>query len=75
MVTTLKKIGDEHVLVVDPALMEQLGITAETPLRLSLHGRRLLVEPSEAGEMSDEAFDAALNEVMRTHEGLLRRLA
>lgn len=36
MVRTLKKRGNSHTLIIDRALMEQLGITPETPPRLVL---------------------------------------
>jgi len=45
MVKKLQKRGNSHALVIDTALMEQLGISPETPLQVVVSGGSLVVTP------------------------------
>ncbi len=45
MTRKLTVIGDELGLILDKALLEQLGIDKDTPLELETDGRTLTIRP------------------------------
>lgn len=49
LVKTLQKRGNSHALVIDKILMEQLGITPDTPLQITVTGGSLVVRPVNSG--------------------------
>lgn len=48
-VKKLQKRGNSHALVIDKTLMEQLGISPDTPLQLTVTGGSLVVRPVNSG--------------------------
>ena len=49
LVKTLQKRGNSHALVIDKTLMDQLGITPDTPLQITVTGGSLVVRPVNSG--------------------------
>ena len=79
MTQTLQPIGDRLGLVIDPTILVQLGITAETPLELIVtsDGKSLLIRPvggNEAAEHRARVRDASAR-VIETHRATFKKLA
>lgn len=49
MIRTLQKHGNSHALVIEKALMDQLGIGPETAVQLTVTGRTLTITPANVG--------------------------
>lgn len=74
MVKTLQRHGNSQALVIDKALMEALGIDAETPLQITVSGNSLIVTPANVGLGREEV--GRMMEKLRPRYGeMLRRLA
>jgi len=74
MVGHLKTIGDDNVLVLDKGMMEQIGLSANGEVRVSVSEGAILVTP--LAQKADQAkFEACLDRVVKKHSVLLARLA
>lgn len=58
LVRKLQKRGNSHALVIDTTLMEQLGISPDTPLQLTVTGGSLVVSPVFSGAGPQKVTDA-----------------
>lgn len=74
MIKTLAKHGNSHALIIDKTLMEQLGITPETPLQLTVTGDGLNVRAANVG-IGDEEVTRLMEQVRAQYGDALRRLA
>lgn len=74
MIKTLTKHGNSHALLIERGVMEQLGITADTPLQLSVTGDQLVVTPVHVGVGTEQVKDA-MDTVRKTYGDTLKRLA
>jgi antitoxin component of MazEF toxin-antitoxin module len=73
-IKTLTRQGNSSALIVDKPLLDLLDIDAETPLKVSVEGRRLIVEPLSDAERS-ERFEKVLKKTGRRNAELFKRLA
>ncbi len=73
MIQKLRKQGDELVLVLDADLIEQLRITEDTELHLSVHQGNLLVSP--AADDYQQRFERAMAAVNERYAETFKRLA
>lgn len=73
MVKTLTRQGNSSALIIERPLMQLLGIDEETPLKITVEGRRLIVEPADTKDRSK------LKEIVartgRKNSELFKRLA
>jgi len=74
MVTTLSKIGDQHAVILDPALLEEAGITPDTPLDVSMVDGAVVVRPARVG-LDPKRFDEIAEHVADRFDNAFRRLA
>ncbi|MGP1347118.1 MAG: AbrB/MazE/SpoVT family DNA-binding domain-containing protein [Phycisphaerales bacterium] len=74
MIKTLAKHGNSHALIIDKTLMEQLGITPDTPLQVTVTGDGLSVTPANVG-IPREELDRALDQIEDQYGDALRRLS
>jgi antitoxin MazE len=75
MVAKLVRQGESYSLVLDKSLVDRMDIDPSEPLDVTLDGsRRLIISPA-TNPIGDDEFQAALEEVNRTHGKTLRRLA
>lgn len=74
MVKTLQKHGNSQALVVDKALMEAMGIDADTPLQVMVSGNSLIVTPVHVG-VGRERIAREIEELRPRYGGMLKRLA
>ena len=70
----LSRVGNSSALLIDRPILEMLDITEQTPLKLSIEGRRLIVEPLSEQEVR-QRFGKAADKVERRHAKLFKRLA
>ncbi len=74
MVKTLQRVGNSSALVIEKAMMELLDIETDTPLRLTVEGRKLIVEPLSEVERAIH-FKKAMLKTGKKHAALFKRLA
>jgi antitoxin component of MazEF toxin-antitoxin module len=82
MVTKLTKHGDGLALVIDQPVLEQLKISEDTPLEVTMEGNRLVIAPSisattaPAGPSADRKnFEQAMDWAEQHYGGTFKRLA
>lgn len=79
MVKTLQPIGASLGLIIDKPILDLLGITADTPLSISVDkdGKGLTIRPVEADESADHKSRVrkASQRATKTHRATLKRLA
>lgn len=73
MSKTLTPIGNGLGLIIDPQLLETLGIKGDTPLEIVAEGGALVVRPLAAYKKA-RIIDAA-DRMMKVHAETLRKLA
>ncbi len=74
MITTLTVVGDRLALVLDPTLLEQLRIDADTPLEVETDGQALILRPQRA-DARRARLEAAVRKMMDAHDDTLKELA
>ena len=74
MLKTLTKHGNSHALIIDRSIMEQLGITPDTPLQVTLSGDQLIVSRADVG-LGEERVEAMMEGLRTRHGRALKRLA
>lgn len=74
VVKKLTRQGNSAALVIDKPILDLLDINQDTPLKITVNGRQLIIEP-----LSDEEVDARFDKVMKKtgkkNAELFRRLA
>jgi antitoxin component of MazEF toxin-antitoxin module len=73
MIKTLQKVGNSKALILDKALLEQLGIRDDDLVQLVVSGSNLIVSPVIPC-IPDEEFDKVLKRIMTKHDKALRNL-
>jgi len=74
MIKTLTSHGNSAALVIDKAILELLGISMSTPLKITTDGKSLIVSPLP-NVQREEKFRAALSKVNMNHGDTLRKLS
>jgi antitoxin component of MazEF toxin-antitoxin module len=74
MVKKLARLGNSRAIIIDRPLMDLLGIDDETPLKMTVTGRKLTVEPLTKEE-SDTRFREIMHRTGKKNAELFRRLA
>ena len=74
MIKTLTRQGNSSALIVDRALMELLGIDHDTPLKITVEGRRMIVRARRAAAVAQKV-KAAIEKTGRKNAELFKRLA
>jgi len=75
MTKTLVKHGNSYALIIERPIMELLGLTPETPLRMEVHGRMLTVSAQQSGEDEDAEIQTLLDRAKERYAPMLKRLA
>ena len=74
MIKKLTRQGNSSALIIDRTMMDLMGIDQDTDLKLTLEGRKLLVEPVTVKDR-DAKFQAAVKRTFEKNAELYRRLA
>jgi antitoxin component of MazEF toxin-antitoxin module len=74
IVKKLTRLGNSSALVVDRTLMELMDIDADTPLKVTVEGRRMTVEPLDEKERAAR-FEEVMKKTGKTNAELFRRLS
>jgi antitoxin MazE len=75
MVKTLSQIGNSYGIIIDRPIMDLLGITAETQLKMTVRDGGLLIQPmNAAGEHKDRVRKSA-KKMAASHREALKGLA
>ncbi len=74
MIKNLTKSGNSLALVIDKALLDALGVDADTPLELSTDGDVLVVTP-QRGRRRTAKLRAIVSDAHERFGGVFRRLA
>jgi antitoxin component of MazEF toxin-antitoxin module len=74
MIKTLTRTGNSLALVIDKALLEATGITADSQLEVSTDGDVIVISPVRSKQRTARVR-AVLDELDREHAGAFKRLA
>ncbi len=74
MIKRLTPHGNSAALIIDKPIMELLGITMDTPLKIATDGKNLIISPTTGSER-EARFRQALEQVNKKHGETLKRLA
>jgi antitoxin component of MazEF toxin-antitoxin module len=74
MVKTLTRQGNSSALIIDRTLMDLMGIDQETPLKITVARRRMVIEPVTEPERKARVR-AASRKLLKANTPLYRRLA
>ena len=74
MIKHLTGHGNSLALVFEKAVLELLGITKKTPLRVSTDGSSLIISPMKDSKR-EKKFRQALEEINKDHAKTLKALA
>ncbi len=74
IVKKLTRQGNSSALIVDRALMDLMDIDNDTPLKVTVEGRKLIVEPLSDQERAAK-FKGVMEKTGRRNAELFRRLA
>lgn len=74
VVKKLTRQGNSAALVIDKPILDLLDITQDTPLKITVNGRQLIIEPLSDDEV-DARFDKAMKKTGKKNAELFRRLA
>jgi antitoxin component of MazEF toxin-antitoxin module len=74
MIKTLTRQGNSAALIFDKTLMELLGIDMQTPLKLTVNGRQLVIEPLTEKEREVKVA-RSVDKILTRHEKAFRKLA
>jgi len=74
MIQELSKHGDGLALVIDPSILQQLGIDETTSLDVSIVGRTIVVSPTQDGERQ-KRFEAVMASANERYAKTFKRLA
>ena len=73
LVKTLTRHGNSLALVIDQPVLDLLGIGADTPLQITMHGRSIVIRPFHADRHAK--FRTAAEETFHRYPNMLNRLA
>ncbi len=73
MTTTLRHVGDDLALILDPAALASLGIDDETSLEVSIDQHGIHIRPI-SGDHRSRVMASALK-MMEIHDETFRKLA
>lgn len=74
MIKKLQQLGNSSALVIDRPMMDLMDIDRETPLRITVEGRKMIIEPVSEEERQMH-FKKILNRTGRKNAELFKRLA
>jgi antitoxin component of MazEF toxin-antitoxin module len=74
MIRTLKKRGNSHALIIERALMDQLGIEPDTKLQLVVSDGTLHVTPMRVG-LGSERIGQIADELFARYDETFHELA
>ena len=74
MVKKLTRLGNSSALILDRPILELLEIDSDSPLKLHVEGRRLIVEPLTEAEKKKH-FAEVVVRTGRKNSALFKRLA
>lgn len=74
MIKKLTKHGNSHAIIIDRTMMEQLGITPDSPLHILISGDAITIRPANVG-IGEQAVDEGMDDIRAKYPGLLDRLS
>ena len=75
MVKALRQIGNSYGIIIDRPIMDLLGITAETQLKMTVRDGGLLIHPVEAEGKHKDRVRKSAGRTARFHRESLKELA
>jgi len=74
LIKTLTQHGNSTALIIDKPILEMLGITIDTPLRITTDGKSLIVSPVSDDDRTAR-FEAAWTRINRRYAKTFKKLA
>lgn len=73
-VKKLAKLGNSRALVIDKQTLAQMGLSEESEVSMTLHGRQLVITPVDP-RITDERLRESMEKVLDKYDELFKRLA
>jgi antitoxin MazE len=70
----LSRVGNSSALIIERPVLEMLDIDEQTPLKLSIEGRKLIIEPLSEEEI-ERRFKKGTDKVEKRFGKMFKRLA
>lgn len=70
----LTRVGNSSALILDRAILDLVEVDEQTPLKLSVEGRKIVIEPLSEKEIQSR-FGKAPDKVERRFGKMFKRLA
>jgi antitoxin component of MazEF toxin-antitoxin module len=70
----LSHVGNSSALIIERPLLEMLDINEQTPLKINIEGRKLIIEPLSEEEI-ERRFNKATDKVEKRFGKMFKRLA
>ena len=70
----ITNVGNSLGVIIPRDIVEAMGVESGTPIRLSLVGRQLVIEPTDS-TMSEQVFQRAFATVLRREAPVFKALA
>jgi antitoxin MazE len=74
MIKKLQQLGNSSALVIDRPMMDLMEIDRETPLRITVQGRKMIIEPLSEEERQMH-FQKIMKKTGQKNAELFKRLA
>jgi len=74
VIKKLSRQGNSSTLIIDKALMSLLDLTDDSEVKVTVEGRKLIIEPLSEDERK-KRFEEVLQRTSKKNEELFRRLA
>ncbi|MCA9277669.1 MAG: AbrB/MazE/SpoVT family DNA-binding domain-containing protein [Phycisphaeraceae bacterium] len=74
MIKSLTKHGNSHAIILDRTILDQLGITPETPVQVTVSDGHLTITPVHVGLGTDRVNDL-MKKVRNRYSSTLKKLA
>ena len=75
MIQRLHRSGKRTFLLLDPALLGEIGLEAEAEVELTVKDGGLFLAPAETQAEEEERYHAAFERIASDRRAVLRRLA
>ena len=70
----LTRVGNSSALIIDKSILDLVDIDEQTPLKLGVEGRKIIVEPMSKAEI-EERFGKSADKVEKRFADMFKRLA
>jgi putative addiction module antidote len=75
MIKQLRKVGNSNALLIDKAMMEEVGLKEGDTVQVVVKNGSLVVSPTDTTRVSREKLNAIINDIGTRRAKVLKKLA